>query len=64
METNTNFTPGQTITVNEDNFSATGTIIGTEDTNGITFVICDFGGAQPGRIPVIDGNLPPTFTVA
>ena len=41
-----------------------GTVIGTEQINGTTFVICDFGGEQPGRIPVIDGNLPPTFTVA
>lgn len=64
METNTNFTTGQTITVTEQNFSTTGTIVGTEQVNGMTFVICDFGGTQPGRIPVIDGNLPPTFTVA
>lgn len=64
METQQDITTGQTITVTEQNFSATGTVIGTEQVNGTTFVICDFGGEQPGRIPMIDGNLPPTFTVA
>jgi hypothetical protein len=63
METQQDITTGQTITVTEPNFTTTGTVVGTEIVDGITFVICDFGGSQPGRIPMIDGNLPPTFTV-
>lgn len=56
-------TTGQTIEVNEPNFTTTGTVVGTEQVNGTTFVLCDFGGPTVGRIPLIDGNLPPTFTV-
>jgi uncharacterized hydantoinase/oxoprolinase family protein len=54
---------GRTIEVNEPNFTATGTVIATEVVDGITFVLCDFGGPTIGRIPLTDGQLPPTFTV-
>ena len=58
-----NIIDGDIIEIREERHSADGVVVGVEvapNWEGVetTFVLADFGGPQPGRIPLTDGALP------
>jgi hypothetical protein len=58
---------GDIIRVTEQNFTTEGVVIGAEyddleDDHADVWIVVDFGGMAPGRIPLDeDGNLPTNF---
>ena len=59
--------PGDIIEVREENWSTTGVVVGTETGIGpkgkTVWLLGDFGGTAPGRAPIINGELPPGWTI-